>query len=306
MHLNTIFATLVFYLAVEGVVSWDYTGPLGVDHWGKVNKQCDGKKQSPIHLPESGSKYKKFDPFAFTGYRTRNTAHKFDLKNNGHTIQITLKDYKGMSVKGFGKIFRPWQIHFHWGSNDAVGSEHTMKKDAKQLHPAEMHFVHVNTAYKDVTEALSKSDGLMVFGTAFEVDKSGKNNSFIAKFQKHLKAITLAKTNVDMDSFELHDAFMVPTDKFFHYQGSLTTPPCSEAVQWVVFTTLSGISNAQMAKLRSLRGDTNMTGPPKYLSNNYRPIQPSNGRTIYRSFNSANKAGASFLTVVMFFVVRFI
>jgi len=306
MHLHTIFATLVCYLAVKGVVSWNYTA---VNKWQVDDPQCGGKKQSPVHLPEPNSTYKKFDPFVFTGYRTRNTAHKFDLKNNAHTIQITIKDYTGMSVKAFGKTFRPWQIHWHWGATDAVGSEHTMKIDATILHPAEMHFVHVNTAYKDVTEALTKSDGLMVFGTAFEVDHSGKNNSFVYKFQKLLKNITLGKTNVDMDSFELHDAFMVPTDKFFHYQGSLTTPPCSEAVQWVVFDAHSNISHAQMVELRSLRGDTNMTGTPKYLNNNYRPIQHLNGRTIYRSFgavSSASKIVAPLFIVLMVSIIRFI
>ena len=49
-----------------------------------------------------------------------------------------------------------------------------------------------------------------------------------------------------MDSFVLNDAFMVPTDRFYHYNGSLTTPPCSEAVQWVVFTNDSYISHDQV------------------------------------------------------------
>ena len=66
-----------------------------------------------------------------------------------------------------------------------------------------------------------------------------------------------------------------------------------------------------MVELRSLRGDTTIKTPAKFLNNNYRPVQARNGRTIYRSFevtsvSGASKLGASLMTLVMFVVIRFV
>ena len=62
----------------------------------------------------------------------------------------------------------------------------------------------------------------------------------------NLDFVIFTDTNTPMDTFALNDAFMVPTDKFFHYNGSLTTPTCNEAVQWVVFTGVTMISHDQV------------------------------------------------------------
>ena len=74
----------------------------GHDQWYKTYPACGHKSQSPIHLPEKDSIHKKFSSFQFTGYNTRNSSDKFNIKNNGHTIQITIDNYAGMSVQGFG------------------------------------------------------------------------------------------------------------------------------------------------------------------------------------------------------------
>ena len=75
----------------------------GVNFWHVNYTLCGGSSQSPIHILETNTKYQKFSPFQFTGYGTRDPAKKFDIKNNGHTLQITIPDYTGMSVRGFGK-----------------------------------------------------------------------------------------------------------------------------------------------------------------------------------------------------------
>eukprot|EP00112_Aurelia_sp_Birch-Aquarium-sp1_P020297 Seg52.1 transcript_id=Seg52.1/GoldUCD/mRNA.D3Y31 product="Carbonic anhydrase 2" protein_id=Seg52.1/GoldUCD/D3Y31 len=293
---------LVLFLAAS---SWGYHGSKGPSNWYKTYPNCNKTRQSPIQLLESSSEYKDFSAFKFNGYSTVPSS-RFTIENNAHTVQVTLMDSTGLTVNAFGKTFKPWQIHFHWGATDSVGSEHTMKSDASHLHPGEMHFVHVNTAYATTADALNQYDGLMVFGTVMEVDKTGKNNTFISKLTAHMKDITLAKTKVNMSAFALNDAFMVDKTKFFHYNGSLTTPQCNEAVQWVVFTEDMKVTHAQMEDFRKLLHTETVTNvTAEYLSNNYRPIQNRNGRSIYRSFKSGSPESTrvSIVAMVMSFIV---
>ncbi|XP_065054800.1 carbonic anhydrase 2-like [Rhopilema esculentum] len=294
MSLEVFFVLFASVCQVQQATSWGYSGSEGPANWYKSYPTCNKRRQSPIHLLESEANYKSFSPFQFTGYGLTSSSN-FQLENNGHTLQMSLKNWNGMSVRAFGKIFRPWQIHFHWGATDSVGSEHSMKYQNSHLHPGEMHFVHVNTAYDNVSVALTKYDGLMVFGTVMEIDPNGKNNSFISKLTPFLSNITLGKTKVEIQPFPLNDAFMVPNNTFYHYNGSLTTPPCSEAVQWVVFTKEITISHAQMTDFRKLLHHKTMkpANETEYLSNNYRPIQQRNGRTIYRSFKQSPSSAVS-------------
>eukprot|EP00795_Rhopilema_esculentum_P016052 gene16052-7397_t len=385
MSLEVFFVLFASVCQVQQATSWGYSGSEGPANWYKSYPTCNKRRQSPIHLLESEANYKSFSPFQFTGYGLTSSSN-FQLENNGHTLQMSLKNWNGMSVRAFGKIFRPWQIHFHWGATDSVGSEHSMKYQNSHLHPGEMHFVHVNTAYDNVSVALTKYDGLMVFGTVMEIDPNGKNNSFISKLTPFLSNITLGRfrerlrgyyqkrgyggvtrrevtgvlpeerlrgysqkrgyggvtrrevtgvlpeerlrgyyqkrgyggvtrrevtgvlpeerlrgyyqkreTKVEIQPFPLNDAFMVPNNTFYHYNGSLTTPPCSEAVQWVVFTKEITISHAQMTDFRKLLHHKTMkpANETEYLSNNYRPIQQRNGRTIYRSFKQSPSSAVS-------------
>lgn len=284
-------ALLFFCLAsyeFRTVSAWGYHGSEGPVHWGNTYPDCLKSRQSPIELTYDIAEHTtKFKNFEFSNYNSSSSANSdFFLFNNGHTVQLTIQNSSDMRVKAFGDSFKPWQIHFHWGKNNSDGSEHRARKD--NHHPAEMHFVHVNTKYSSTSEAVKHFDGLLVFGTLIEVSANGVNNSLIERFVSHFDKIVYADQNTTISSFALNDFFTVDTSKYFHYNGSLTTPGCNEAVLWVVFEKFLYISQAQLDEFRKLRHDTvaKAVNQTEYLYNNYRPLQNRNGRTVYRTFGT--------------------
>eukprot|EP00794_Sanderia_malayensis_P013891 gene13891-15339_t len=260
------------------------TGP---PNWYKTYATCGKKRQSPIELtPENSEFTSTFKNFVFNGYGTTSSSNFF-LFNNGHTVQMTVTDPGNMTVNAFGQTFKPWQIHFHWGKTDSDGSEHRIRTAFH--HPAEMHFVHVNTKYRDTAAALENYDGLLVFGTIIEIDKTDKNNTMLHKLVKHFSQVTYDKQNLSIPAFPLSETFAVKTSEYYHYNGSLTTPGCNEAVLWVVFKEHITMSKAQMSDFRKLQHNhghmpANQT---VYLSNNFRPLQLRNDRKIYKTFHSS-------------------
>jgi len=205
------------------------------------------------------------------------------FKNNGHTAQLDAVSPLGASqgiLRG-GQLTGDYQIlqlHFHWGANDNQGSEHTV--DGK-MYPLELHVVHVKVNELD---PLNTPKGLSVTGFFFEVDGDNTNTA-LAPLTNALAQIETADAQVDFSAvgFSLVDLLkpVAPIDgtartsRYSTYEGSLTTPPCAESVEWINFLTPLKISRAQLQAFRML-DDDNM----KDIVDNFRPPQPLNGRTV--------------------------
>ncbi|KAG1654057.1 Carbonic anhydrase 15 [Nymphon striatum] len=164
------------------------------------------------------------------------------IENNGHTAQLgrtSLDVDVGVNI-GNGINYQFLQLHFHWGPTSIVGSEH--------LIDFQMHIVHANP---DSADALADPNGLAVLGVLFEM-----NNAPVAPFALET---------------------LVPKSKaLYRYEGSLTTPPCSEAVIWTVFKETLSISEAQLAEFRQLIDNF---GQQMLL--NFRPVNPLFGRKVF-------------------------
>jgi len=163
------------------------------------------------------------------------------LENNGHSIQF---DYDaGSTVNVNGEEFELLQFHFH------ALSEHTV---AGQQFPLEAHLVHQNTA-----------GALAVVSVLFE---AGNDNPFLSNFTDNLpQSEGESFTAADMVNVEN----ILPADTgYYTYDGSLTTPPCSEIATWVVMKSPVQASSTQLQNMLDV------------LDNNYRPIQGLNGREI--------------------------
>jgi carbonic anhydrase len=221
---------------------WSYSGPDGPDHWGDLDpawKICkDGKRQSPIDIEGA----KKSDLPAI----------KFDYKpsplkiiNNGHTIQINLDP--GNSIAVGGKQYSLVQFHFHHPSEEKIrGHKHEMV----------IHLVHKDSA-----------GNLAVIGLLV---KTGKENPTIQTLWDNIpKEVGKEKT---VPGVNINPADLLPADHdYYSFAGSLTTPPCSEGVAWMVFEAPVEFSATQIATFS------------KIYSMNARPIQPTNGREIDES-----------------------
>ncbi|XP_017846205.1 carbonic anhydrase 15 [Drosophila busckii] len=167
-------------------------------------------------------------------------------------------------------------IHFHWGSPVSTGAEHTINRRRFDI---EMHIVHRNRRYSDVTEALNHPDGIAVLGVMFKV-KERPNRIFPG-----LKKLFGVLPNVvDYNSAsELPGSITLGqllgdlnTREYYTYKGSLTTPQCNEAVTWTVFSNPLPISYADASKLWQLL-DSN----GNFIGNNYREVQRRNNRPVF-------------------------
>ncbi|XP_069159516.1 carbonic anhydrase-like [Procambarus clarkii] len=162
------------------------------------------------------------------------------------------------------------QFHFHWGKNVNEGSEHTIN-GAK--FPGELHMVHYKTEYGSLAEAVSHADGVAVLGILLEVVTA--DNPKLASIITGLSKVHDANTNTTLATFALQDLLPSNTLPFFRYQGSLTTPPCNQVVTWTVFKNTLPISAAQLEEFRKLE---ELDG--QLLEENFRPVQPLNGRQV--------------------------
>lgn len=218
---------------------WTYEGEGSPDKWGGLSADyaicSQGKTQSPIDI--KGAQEEELSPIDFS-YSAIKTAK---VLNNGHTLQVNYDNGSMISING--KEYDLAQFHFH------APSEHTI--DGK-LADMELHFVHKN------------GDGkLAVVGVLII---KGAENETIAKLWANLPKKADEATDVKT-AFNAGD--LLPVEKgYFNYSGSLTTPPCSEGVNWLVMKNPIEMSEAQIKTFISIIGKSN------------RPVQPVNKRKL--------------------------
>ncbi|MGR5864766.1 carbonic anhydrase [Bacillus cereus] len=188
------------------------------DHWNFES----GDAQSPINIDTS-----KVVPMQDVGdiHLDYNTTVQ-DEEDNGHTIQV---DDTGTAQIN-GRTFAFTQFHFHAPSEHTINGQH---------YPVEVHFVHK-----------SQDGRLAVIGVLFQEGKENKG------FQDVLNHVKTGKKNTDVGTLDI--ASMIPTDKsYYHYLGSLTTPPLSENVEWYVMKEIIEISPAQIKEFQKMYSATN-------------------------------------------------
>lgn len=226
--------------AASGGTHWAYEGQEGPEHWGDLNHDyalCkDGQKQSPIDISDAKSATLNRINFSYL-------AEPKEILNNGHTIQVNMK--KGSSITVDGKKYNLLQFHFH------APSEHTINGK-----PADMvaHFVH---------QASDKQLG--VVGVLFN-KKLGVSNKTLAKLWEYMPKKAGDKKTIGGGVIV---AKLLPSKThYYRYSGSLTTPPCSENVNWMVLKTSVSISAAQADAFSQV------------IHRNVRPVQLHHGRII--------------------------
>jgi len=219
----------------EGEKHWSYTSGITPPKWGEVSPTCKtGTHQSPIALStEHAKRHLPLQPLEFSW--TKSTG---ELVDTGHSYQVNLPP--GNTTKYGGVVFELQQFHFH------TPSEHSV--DGKTA-PMEAHFVHKSADGKLAVVALML--------------KSGSTGAPFAT------VLTTLPASGDKRSVEVDLPAILPADHWhFAYSGSLTTPPCSEDVQWIVMRGKDVVSKDELDTFRA-----------KY-SKNARPAQPAKGRTV--------------------------
>lgn len=278
------FQNIIALILVLGAVSvyasdWSYEGHAGPIHWPEEYSDCGGKAQSPINIkPEKAKDVFRMRHLKFRKY---GKAISGSFVNNGHSMQFNPTNspaqvLRGGPLEGKNK-YQFTQLHFHWGSNDTVGSEHTV--DGFRF-PLEMHLVHTNTKYvNNATEALYNADGLAVIGIFGFVIPDYINEAFepIANAAHELSEEGPNEAEVEA-TLVLDDLLSeIEGSDYFSYSGSLTTPGCFEVVSWIVMNEPIWIGESQIAALRTLTTENG-----ENLVDNFRPIQDLNNRIVRR------------------------
>jgi len=234
-----------------------------------------GQAQSPIDLETKETSELVFDDFGFD--QLSQWHYGGTIENNGNTIKFTPNQEIVIKISGLNDQYKLSQLFFHWGYTSQVGSEHRIKGKA---YPMELQFLTYNSKYKDLAEAIQNPDGLAILGVLFELSEQDN---------PHLNPILNAVPAIQKGHWEAWNTYpqnlrnLLPVDpkSFYRYQGSLTTPPCSEVVTWTVFHDKLHISERQLKALRTLSNYERY-----YLYTTYRPLQELNGRTVYRNARS--------------------
>lgn len=258
--------------------------------WPQVSPACAGRFQSPVDIRLERTAFcRTLQPLELLGYELQ-PLPELSLSNNGHTgevsgaglatphaVQLTLPPGLKMAL-GPGQEYRALQLHLHWGTSDHPGSEHTVNG---HRFPAEIHVVHLSTAFSELHEALGRPGGLAVLAAFLQ--ESPEENSAYEQLLSHLEEISEEGSKIEIPGLDV--SALLPSDlsRYYRYEGSLTTPPCSQGVIWTVFNETVKLSAKQLHTL-----SVSLWGPrDSRLQLNFRATQPLNGRTIEASFPAA-------------------
>ena len=260
---------------------WDYSALHGPGRWASTFPAAAGKKQSPIDIQSS---HVQHDPTL-----SQTPLHllymrdsEYTITNNGHSVQVSHSSGNGYQLSG-GPLLHKYQFkqfHFHWGATDEQGSEHLVNGKA---YPAELHLVHWNVDLFDSFEsAATQENGLAVIGVFLEICDECPELTPIFDL--------LPRVQYKDDKYRMKTpfdpGFLVPSTKdYWTYSGSLTTPPCSESVTWIVLKETVAISRKQMELFRALRGYPFWQKSRVNIADNFRTIMPLNGRIVRSSFS---------------------
>jgi len=221
---------------------WSYAGSTGPKHWGDLESDYStcktGTVQSPIDIHKA--EHATLPPLTFDYH-----AVPLTIVNNGHTIQVNYGP--GSFVRVDGREYQLVQFHFHHPSEEKIDGH----------------------AY-DMVAHLVHKDGEGHLAVVAVLLTKGQASSLVQELWDHLpKEVGKEET---VPGLEVNAADLLPKDLgYYAFDGSLTTPPCTEGVRWMVLREPRELSPSEVATF------------DKLYHNNARPTQPSNGRTVKES-----------------------
>jgi len=218
---------------------WSYEGEGAPQNWSKINPEfsecANGKNQSPVDIRNTFAVHA-------TPLTIRYGVAPESVVNNGHSVQVNVPQGDTLIVDG--ETFTLQQFHFHSPSENTI--------DGKSF-PMEAHFVHTNVAGE-----------ITVVAVMFSV---GDENKVLAKIWDKMPS-EVGKPAKITDKIDL--AKLLPAEQsHYRFSGSLTTPPCTEGVRWLMMKQPQTLSEAQLEKFQHAM----------HHANN-RPVQALHGRVI--------------------------
>lgn len=237
-----LFLLIPIAAQAAGTPQWQYSGEFGPEHWGHMRPdylQCErGQRQSPIDIKAANKRIQAPLQFEYRKAPLR-------IVNDGHTVRVRFNN--GSALLMGKERFTLQQFHFHTpGGDKLAGEEFAMG----------MHFLHKSRAGRLVS--------LVV------LFRLGAENVALAALLPRMPANGPAEQLVPDTSID--PLQLVPAAHgYYAYDGSLTAPPCTEGVLWLVMKQPLELSAAQLDRLGQL------------FPHNARPVQPLHGRVVSES-----------------------
>jgi len=238
---NLTLSTLATFILLTGSAyassvndKWSYVGETGPDRWQAMCQ--NGKNQSPVNIINS---LEANLPPLTLNYKAKTK----EAIHNGHAIQLEFREGASMSIEG--EKMKLLQAHFHSPSENTINGEHF---------PLEAHYVHQGT-----------NGNLIVLAILY---REGEHNKQIQKLIRHMPKKKGNKTRPK----KLRATNLLPDNlDYYRYNGSLTTPPCSEGVTWIVLKSHPTLSEKPIKAFKApFHGPAN------------RPVQTLNARYILK------------------------
>ncbi|WP_161499922.1 carbonic anhydrase [Rhodoferax sp. TS-BS-61-7] len=224
-----------------GDVHWSYEGEAGPQAWGKLKPDFNvcalGKRQSPINIEDGNTLQGPAEPVKFNYAPSNGT-----VINNGHTIQVDVQGENSITVRG--ARYQLLQFHFHSPSEEQINGQRAAMV---------AHLVH-------------KSDEGQLAVVAVLL-QPGEANPMVDKVWTYMPLDAGDRVRMPRELLNLNE--LLPADqRYYQFMGSLTTPPCSEGVLWMVLKQPTSLSRSQLKLFTQL------------YPNNARPVQALNGRPV--------------------------
>lgn len=250
--------SLTFAVNANEAEKWSYLGSTGPQHWGSLNSKyaaCkNGKAQSPINIPAkdihgTGSLqiYYRSAPMKIVddGTTELTLGNKKTFYNDGHSVQLNFSGATPETLSFNGTAYHLVQFHLHTPSENKMNGK---------KYPLEIHFVNQG-----------KNGEVVVLAVFVDVGAANPTlQAMIDHYPKRQDKLILIKGE------SINPGALLPKEQaYYTFKGSLTTPPCTEGLQWIVFRQPITASAVQIAELSKAMGEANA-----------RPTQPLNGRSV--------------------------
>uniref|UniRef100_A0A9J7Z7A5 protein-tyrosine-phosphatase n=1 Tax=Cyprinus carpio carpio TaxID=630221 RepID=A0A9J7Z7A5_CYPCA len=272
------------YLVTRSCIVLKAAGTYGPDTgWAAAFPECQERNQSPINIADQDTKVSmEYQELTLDGFDAE-SSNKTSMKNTGKTVAIFLKDEYFVRGAGLPGRFKAEKVEFHWGqSNGSDGSEHSING---RRFPVEMQiFMYNSDDFDSLNTAIREKRVIAAMAVFFQV-RTRWDNPAVDPIIHGLRGVVHHEKETFLEPFVLRDLLPSSLGSYYRYIGSLTTPPCSKVVEWIVFSRPVFLSYKQLEAFYSIftTEQQDHVKSVEYLRNNFRPLQSLDNREVFKS-----------------------